>query len=60
MCELRNYISHRIHRIHRNDIIGGDVKGASRWSESTEFVADFVTTAGAVRRGEGLTVNVES
>ena len=50
LCELRNYISHGIHRIHRNDIIGGYVKGASRWKEYTEFVADFVTTAGAVRR----------
>ena len=50
LYELRNYISHGIHRIHRNDIIGGEVKGASRWKEYTEFVADFVTTAGAVRR----------
>ena len=30
LYELRNYISHGIHRIHRNDIIGGDVKGGKQ------------------------------
>ena len=46
--------SHRIHRIHR--ILINRVKVTKKYTEgfeSTEFVADYVTTAGAVGTEKG-------